>query len=302
MAVFSIRSFLVALFLLTQCTPKQIASDITSQIMKGGAPAFEMESDLEVAESSGLTMIKMVEAFQHDNPRNKNYLLLLSRSYGNYAFGFLEWNMLKYRGVDETRRGVNEARAKNFYLRGKDYGMRILNTNAAFEKALDKDLDTFKKALKGMGRRYMGALFWTAFNWGSYVNLNKDSPLAIAEFPKAEAMMERVLEIDDDYFYASPHLFFGFSFGSRPAMFGGNPAKSKEHFEAALEAYKRKFLMTLALYAQSYAVQNQDRALFDSLLNEVLATNADVLPEQRLANELAKLRAQWLLDHAGNYF
>jgi len=302
MVVVFIRTILLSFLLLTQCTPKQIASDITSQIMKGGAPAFEMESDIEVAESSGLTMIKMVEAFQHDNPRNKNYLILLSRSYGNYAFGFLEWNLLKYRGVDEARRGVNEARAKNFYLRGKDYGMRVLNTNPAFEKAFDKDLDTFKKALKKMGRRYMPALFWTAFNWGSYVNLNKDSPIAIAEFPKAEAMMERVLDIDDDYFYAGPHLFFGFSFGSRPAMFGGNPAKSKEHFEAALEAYKRKFLMAQVFYAQSYAIQNQDRALFESLLNEVLSTPADVLPEQRLANELAKLRAQWLLDHAGNYF
>lgn len=290
--------FLLLLILQTACTPKQIASDITSQIFAGGAPAFEMESDVGLAENTGMTIIKMLESFQYDNPKNKNYLTLLSRSYANYAFGFLEWNMMKYKGVDEAQRALNEERAKTFYTKGKNFGLSVLTRNAAFEKAVNRDLDTFKKALKGFGRGYVPALFWTAFNWGSWINLNKDSPQAIADFPKVEAIMQRALEIDENFFYGGPHLFFGFSFGSRPAMFGGNPALSKEHFEKAVAAYQRKHLMGLVLYAQSYAVQNQDRALFDSLLNEVLAADAASLPEQRLANELAKLRARWLLDHA----
>lgn len=293
------RILLIALFalFLAQCTPKQIASDITSQIFKEGSPAFEMESDVEIAEQSGLTMIKMLETFQHDNPKNKNYLLLLSRSYGTYAFGFLEWNMLKYKGVDETRRALNETRAKTFYARGKDYSLQVLNRNKAFEKTLTKDLDSFKKVLHSMGRSQVPALYWAAFNWGSWINLNKDSPQAIAEYPKVEAMMQRVLELDENFYNSGPHLFMGFAYGSRPPMFGGNPAKSKENFEKALTAYQRKFLMALVLYAQSYAIQNQDKALFESLLNEALTTNADVFPEQRLANELAKLRARWFLDN-----
>jgi len=292
---------ILALFQAT-CTPKQIASDITSQIFAGGAPSFEMESDVGLAEQSGLAMLKMLESFQYDNPKNKNYLILLARSYANYAFGFLEWNMMKYKDVNETERALNENRAKAFYEKGKKFGLVILNRNGAFESAFNRDLDTFKKALKGMGRSELPALFWTALNWGSWINLNKDSPLAIAEFPKAEAMMQRVWEIDENYFYGTPNMFFGVSFGSRPAMFGGNPAKSKEYFEKALAAYQRKFLMTLVMYAQTYAVQNQDKALFESLLNEVLAADAASLPEQRLANEIAKLRAQWLLNHSMTMF
>jgi len=295
--------FLFPLFAsMLSCTPKQIASDITSQIFKAGSPAFEMESDVEIAEISGLTMMKMLETFQHDNPRNANYLLLLSRSYANYAFGFLEWNMLKYKGVDEAKVDVNLNRAKTFYSRGKDFGLQILNRNSAFEQNLNKDLDSFKKALHGMGRGYAPALFWTAFNWGSYINLNKDSPLAIAEYPKVEAMMNRVVELDEFYFYGGPHLFFGVSYGSRPKMFGGDPDKSKAHFEKVMNTYNHKILMANVLYAQYTAVQNQDRALFDLLLNQVESTNADVMPEQRLANELAKLRARWLLEHASGMF
>lgn len=298
LCVFSLLLVLVQ----SSCTPKQIASDITSQIFKSGAPAFEMESDVLLAEQSALGMLKMLEAFQYDNPKNKNYLVLLSRSYGNYAFGFLEWNMMKNKDLNEAERALNESRAKSFYEKGKKFGLAVLNKNSAFEAAYNRDLDTFKKALSGMGRPYLPALFWTALNWGSWINLNKDSPLAIAEFPKAEAMMARVVELDENYFYGAPNMFFGVSYGSRPAMFGGNPAKSKEYFEKALSAYQRKFLMTQVMYAQFYAVQNQDKALFESLLNEVLAADAAALPEQRLANEIAKLRAQWLLGRSSTMF
>lgn len=288
--------------LATACTPKKIASDITAKIMAGGAPSVEYESDVALAEQSGLTMLKMMETFQFDNPKNKTLNVLLARSYANYAQGFVEWNMLKYDGVNEEKRKLNEERAKRFYTKGKEFGLSALFSNGSANKALTQDLDTFKKTLKGFGRGSVPALFWTAMSWGSLINLTKDSPIAIAEFPKAEAIMERVLQLDENYFYAGPHLFFGFSFGTRPAMFGGSALKSKEHFEKALAAYNRKFLMGLVFYAQGYTVQNQDRALFESLLNEVLNADAAALPEQRLGNELAKLRARWLLDHASKFF
>lgn len=286
----------------TACTPKQIASDITSQILVGGAPSMEWEDDVEMTESSALTMLKMLESFRYDNPKNKNYNLLLSRSYANYAMGFLEWNMLKYRGVDETKRQQSEDRAVKFYSKGKDYGINVLSRHGGFKSALTKDLDTFKKSLRSFGRGSVPALFWTAMNWGSLINLKKDSPIAIAEFPKVEAIMQRVLELDEFYFYGSPHLFMGFSFGSRPAMFGGDMKKSKDHFEKGVNAYKRKFLLGLVFYAQGYCVQAQDHELYKTLLNEVLTTDAAVLPEQRLANELAKLRAKWMLDNESKVF
>lgn len=284
------------------CTPKKIASDITSQIMKGGSPAFEMEQDPALAEEAGLGLIKTMEVFHYDNPKNKNYMVLMSKSYATYALGFFEWNMLKYKNVDETKRALNEKRALMFYKRGKELGLEVLSRNGDFEKALTQDVDAFKKSLNGFGKKSVPALFWTAFNWGSVINLNRTDPMSIAELPKVEAIVERVLKLDPNFYYGGPNLFFGVSLGSRSAMFGGNPAKSKEHFEAALAAYQRKYLMTQVMYAQTYAVQNNDRALFESLLNEVLNTATDILPAQRLANELAHERARWLLDNANTIF
>lgn len=300
---FGIGAFVsVVLLLSIACTPKKIASDITAQILSSGAPSFEMDDDVEIAEQSGLTIIKMLEAFQYDNPKSKAYNTLLARSYANYTQGFVEWQVMQYDGTDQKKYDKYIMRAKSFYTKGKDYGLLALNTNASFKKALNRDLDTFKKSLQSFGKSSVPRLFWTAMNWGSLINLSKDDPLAIAEFPKVEAIMQRVLELDEFYFYGGPHLFFGYAYGSRPRMFGGDPEKSKDHFEKGVNAYERKFLLGIVYYAQVYAVQIQDKALFESLLNEVLNTSADSLPKQRLGNELAKLRARWLLDHEGKYF
>jgi len=54
--------------------------------------------------------------------------------------------------------------------------------------------------------------------------------------------------------------------------------------------------------ARYYAVVTQDRALFESTLKEVLNTPANVYPEYRLANELAKRRAKRYLEHVEDYF
>lgn len=299
------KTFIVILFTVsfaTNCTPKKIASDITAQIMRSGAPAFEMESDVEIAREAGLTMIKMIEAFQYDNPANKNLNTLLARSYANYAQGFLEYQLLTSKGVNEVKYQKYLERTKMFYERGKQYGLRVLRGNGSFKSALNKDLDTFVKSLKGFGRSAVPQLFWTAMSWGGLINLSLDSPLAIAEFPRVEAIMQRVLMLDEHYFYSSPNLFFGYSLGSRPQMFGGNYEKSKAHFEAALSAYNRKFLMGLVYYAEVYAVQTQNASLFTTLLNEVLAADAAALPEARLANELAQRRARWLLENKEKFF
>lgn len=297
------RIFVTVLFMhLVSCTPKQIASDMTAQIMAGGAPSFEMESDVEIAKTTSITMLKMLEAFQYDNPRNKTLNTLLARSYANYTQGFLEFEILMNEGQNEAEYQKYLERTKQFYAKGKDFGLKALTKNSSFKSAMNKDLDTFKKALNSFGRSQVPDLFWTAMNWGSFINLSKDSPIAIAEYPKVEAIMERVMKLDENYFYGGPMLFYGFSYGARPQMFGGDLKKSKEFFEKGINAYNRKFLMAIVFYAQIYAVQAQDPALFDTLLNEVLSADAAVLPQARLANEIAKLRARWLLDHKAKFF
>lgn len=263
---------------------------------------MEEEQDIEVAEASSLAMLKTLEVFAKDNPSNQNYAVLLAKSYGNFAFGFLENKMLQSKYQDPQKYEHYERRAKLFYERGKRYGLDYLKRKGRFRKAINSDALSFQQLVQKYGRSDMELLFWTAYCWGSAINLSKDDPEAIGDLPKVEIMMRRVLELQESYYNAAPHLFFGVYYASRPPLLGGIPARALEHFEEAQRLNKDAFLMVSVLEAQFYAVQIQDKALYQELLEKVLEAPVTLLPEQRLANELAKRRARILLDQADYYF
>lgn len=189
-----------------------------------------------------------------------------------------------------------------FYARARDYGLRILNEDHEFKTNSTGDLDRFKDALSGLDRDDLPAVFWTANAWGSYINLNRDNVDALSDLPKVEAMMSFVLKNDESYFYGSAHLFFGTIQASLPALFGGDTASARVHFEKAIQISGGRFLMTYYYYAKSYAVMTQDKELFESLLHKVIDAPENLLPEQNLANEIAKARSEELLKHEGDYF
>lgn len=270
--------------------------------MVDGSPIVEQESDPYVAEVSGLALLKTLEVFSYHNPGNESYKTLLAKNYANYAFGFLENKLYKYEGVDPERYETTLTRTKDFYTRGRDYGLSVLKKQGGFERALTEDMETFEKAVNKISRNKMAPLFWTAFAWGGIINWSKDDPTAIVELGRVERMMARAAEINNTFFYGGPHLFYGVYYGSRPAMLGGDLEKSKQNFEQAVGLTSERFLFAKVLYAQFYCVQAQDSALFHQLLGEVRQADPNILPEQRLANILAQDRANTLLAQAGRYF
>lgn len=276
---------------------------MTSNIFKEGAPVFESEGDIEVAETSGLAMIKTLEVFNFHNPNNKNYLNLLARSYATYAFGFLETRMIQYQFSDPQKYQMYFDRAKSFYKKGKQFGFDYLKQkDKALLKAFEKGVDATRKRMKKYDRQDVEGAFWTVFNWGSYINLSKDDITIVADLALVEVVMARIVEVNPGFFYGGPHMFYGVYYASRPAMLGGNPTLAKQHFEDAAKVTGGKLLMVYALQAQFLAVQMMDKALFDEMLAKIDAGSADALPEQRLANALAKERVKYLRANEAKYF
>jgi hypothetical protein len=117
-----------------------------------------------------------------------------------------------------------------------------------------------------------------------------------------EAMMNFVLKYDESYFCGGAHLFFGMIQASLPAIFGGDTAAARAHFDRAIQISDGKFLMAYYYCAQSYAVMTQNKDLFESLLNKVIDAPENLLPDQNLANEIAKMKAKELLKHENDYF
>jgi tetratricopeptide (TPR) repeat protein len=257
-------------------------------IMDYGLEAFNEEGDLRLAEEALGSDLKLVEALIKGDPQNKQLLLIASQGFSAYSLGFAEDDSVE--------------RARGFYLRARDYGMRVLRQNPRLDEALNKDLASLQAALRTLSKDDVPAVFWTAFAWGSYINITRADVGAVADLPKVIAMMEFVRQIDPTYYYGGSYLFLGSIEGSMPRVLGGKPEKAKEYFERALAVNGGKFLLTYVYYAKTYAVQEQDQALFESLLKKVDDASLDILPEARLSNAIAKKKATLLREHMGDLF
>lgn len=279
--------FLLPALLLTGCL-RAIATDTVGSIVGTGFGAITSEGDLEFAGSALPANLKLLEVMLENEPRNEEILLLLSQGYSSYALGFVE---------DD-----DPARAREFYLRGARYGERALRLHGGLGRGFDGTLDDLAAALPDAGRDDVPALFWTAFGWGGLANLSLTDPDVLAMIPRVEAVMQRVTEVDSTFYYGGAHLFLGALAGSRPRMLGGDPDRSRRHFETALRINGGRFLLTHVYYARSYAVQMMDEALFEELLGRVRAASPDILPEFRLANAIARKKADLLLARKAELF
>lgn len=276
-----------ALVLFSGCV-KDIAVSTVGGIVDDGFEAFTEEQDLAFAEQALPANIKLLDVMLKNDPENARLLRLGSEGYNSYALAFLE--------------DTDPGRARAFYRRGKEYGMRILRRDASWARALDGTLEDLKGRLAEADQGDVPALFWTAFGWGSEIYLSLTSPDAIADLPKAEALMDFVARTDSTYYYAGADLFLGTLYGSRPKMLGGDLEKSRRHFDRALRLNGGRFLMTYVYYARSVAVQSLDEALFDELLAKVDTASLEILPKARLANQVAKRKSELLKSRKSDLF
>lgn len=281
---------------------KRVASKTSTQIFYESIPTIDAESDVDMARQASFAFIKMLEGFYLQNPKDKITLLMLTRSYSGYAFGFTENRILADKGKKNGDYEKAVERAKLFYTRARRYGLELLNLLPGMSGANDKTLDEFQASLDKLGKHQVENLFWIGFAWGNFLNYHKDSVEAIAEMPKVEAIMKRVETLEPGYYFGGPDLFLGAYYGSRPPMLGGNPELSKDYFDKAIAATGGKNLMSSVMEAQYYAVQVQDKALFKRLLEKAEKGDAAALPDIRLMNELAKIRAGILLKRQSVFF
>ena len=277
-----------ALFLFNACSMDKFVIRQTGALLDYGVLALYEETDLKLAEQAMASDIKLLEGMIKGDPDNDHLLLLTAQALAGYAMGFAE---------DEE-----PERAKMFFLRAKEYGLRVLRQDDEFADSETGSLEAFTQAVNNMDEDYIDALFWTGFAWAGWINLSIDNPRAMIELPKVDLLMNRVLDIDQTYFHGSAHLYFGSIWGIKPPMVGGNPEKAKEHFEKNLEITKGKFLLTYVYYANFYAAKVLDEDLFYKFVVKIEETPADVLPGFQLLNMIAKKKATYLREFGKDWF
>ena len=302
--MWSLRSLSLCfgLLVLSSCSLRTMAVREVSEIISDGLPAFERDDDLILLEDALPANIKLLEAMLESDPENSKVLGLLTQMYASYSFGFVE---RKLEDPKTEGKSATKARLNRLYERGIGYGERALVSLASRCEQGLKVLAELDNCLKQLSKDDVPAMFWYGFNLGAYINQNFNSMSALAQGPKLEKMMQRIIDLDESFTYGSAHLFLMVYFGARPAMMGGNFEKADQHYNRILEINKdSRFYLADVFYARYVAVQKQDQAKFEALLKAAkdLDISNTANPRLKLYNSLAKNRAELFLKNTEEFF
>jgi hypothetical protein len=272
----------------------------------GGAAVTHMEAGSAAWEARGQGKDKVLEAIaawelalgctagttppeeRCSNPpttkENIEVLAMMTRAYYHCADGYLRGDEKAY--LDYMNRAVW-------------WGERaMIAASPEFGEKM-RDKGKYHEVIGIVGIEGLPAMYWYASALGKWARASGFSVL-VGQKDNIKATMTRALELDETFYHGGPHRYFGAFYAVAPGFAGGDPVKSQEHYDKAL-AIAPYFIGTKILMAENLATKLDDEAMFDRLLEEVLAVDLSTVPpeilpemtvEQTKARELQKQKEE----------
>jgi predicted anti-sigma-YlaC factor YlaD len=282
------------------CSIKRLAVNQIGNALAGGGSTFASDDDPELVKAAAPFSLKLMETLLAENPRHEGLLLASASGFTQYSYAFVQQDAEEMEEKDFAAAEEMKVRARRLYLRARGYGLRGLELrHPGFEKALRADP---KQAVAAATTNDVPLLYWTAVSWAGAISLSKDNPDLIAELPIVEAMMDRALVLNERFGDGAIHSFLISYEMSRPGGTGEPAARSKQHFDRAMELSHGQLAGPLVSFAEAVSVQKQDLKGFESLLNRAIAINPDAKLDWRLMNLVTQRRAKWLLTRTDELF
>lgn len=279
---------LAGVTLLSACSMGQLVVRGSTAILDSGITAMNRETDLELARAAMPANLKMLEGMLVEDPGNSTLRLYAAEGFYGYGFGFIE--------------AEDPARAAVLYRRCYTHARSALQAAGLSLDPESASADELTAAAAGLDARAVPALFWTASCLGKWIDLNRDTVTVIASLANAAALMQRALELDEGFYHAGPHLFFGVYYGGRSPLLGGDFERSAHHFKRAAQLNADRLLLVDVLQAQYLHRQQLDRDAFHARLQHVLDAPDDLDPDLALINGIAKQHAARLLTLEHEWF
>jgi predicted anti-sigma-YlaC factor YlaD len=144
-------------------------------------------------------------------------------------------------------------------------------------------------------------LYWLGASWGSAIVLGLDQPVLAADVPIVRTLMERALELDEDYNRGALHSAL-ISVESVGELLGGSAERARAHFGRTVELTEGLDASPYVAMATGVSLPAQDRDEFVALLESALAVDPDEDVSIRLVNLVTQRRARLLLDYIDELF
>lgn len=257
---------------------QRLASNLTAGILA--------QDDVATARDGIPSWLLLVDGLIEGNPQNVGLLVAGARLYGAYSGGFIE----------------DPARAQRLSAHAFDYARRATCIDLpALCKTLDQPFETFQAEVAKVGPSNVDTLYVLATSWAGRIQANSNDWKSIADIPRVQALLDRVVVLDPNHKNGEPYMYLGVMATLRPASLGGKPDEGKADFEKALALSGGKNQMVRVLYAKQYARLVFDKDLHDRLLNEAIAADPHT-PGLTLINVIAQQQAKQLLESGKDFF
>ncbi len=286
--------------LTTGCSIKRYAVNKLGNAIAASGTTYASDDDLELVQAAVPFSLKLIESLLAESPRHRGLLRAAASGFTQYAYAFVQQDADEAEDRDLANATALRTRARRLYLRARAHALRGLEVkHRGFEHALRADP---KAAVRLASRADVPLLYWAAASWGAAISLSKDNPELIADQPIVEALIDRALELEEDFDHGAIHVFLITYEPSRLGVTGDPAVRSRRHFERAVQLSGGLLAGPFVALAEAVSVGKQDRKEFQALLTRTLEINVDARPESRLANLVMQRRARWLLRRVDELF
>ncbi len=252
----------------------------TDRLANNLSQAMLNQTDPEIVRSGAPAYLLLLDSMIAQNPEDQGLLYAGARLYGAYAGGLVS---------DPQRQQRLTDKALEYARRG------LCPETPEFCRTLGEPFETFALALAQVDEDESEGVYLYATSWAGWIQAHAEAWSAVADLPKAEAMLQWVTARDPAYDNGRAQLYLGVIGSQVPPALGGKPEVGRQHFEAAIAFSHGRDLMAKVEYARHYARLVFDQPLHDRLLKEVLEADP-VANGLTLSNIMAQQQAAKLLQ------
>ncbi|MCY4626413.1 MAG: TRAP transporter TatT component family protein [Acidobacteria bacterium] len=289
---------IAALASLSSCSlVSTMAVNSVAGLLAEGEAVFRSDDDLDLVKAPLANNLWLMETMLETSPGHRDMLLSATKGFLLFAYGFVEPDLFQLDFTQFEEKQAVRRRAARLYRRATNYGMRGLEVN---HPGIEARLRSHPEAAAAELEVEDAALaLWTGTALGAWIAMDTDNPEATADLSLMGALLHRSRELDDT---VDDGVVYDYLSIYEVSRIGGSIEEGREYYEHALEIGPERRPVLWSTWAETGSVASGDRQEFETLLRQALDFDIDSEPGSRLVNQVALVRAAWLLDNVEDYF
>ena len=291
-------SLTAALAFLPGCSlVANMAVNSIAGLLAEGEAVFRSDDDLDLVKAPLANNLWLMETMLETSPEHRDMLLSATKGFLLFTYGFVEPDLFELDFTQFEEKQAVRRRAARLYRRATNYGMRGLEVNhRGIEARLRSDPEAAAAELEVEDA---ALALWTGTALGAWIAMDTDNPEATADLALMGALLHRSRELDDT---VDDGVVYDYLSLYEVSRIGGSIEEAREYYEHALQIGPERRPVLWSSWAESGAVASGDREEFETLLRQALDFDIDSEPGSRLVNQVAQVRAAWLLGNVEDYF